>query len=151
MADSHENEEGMPNRHSSPRHSNGSSVPPKIQAKSHDQLVVDLANALMKEGLTVTHLALPNHKHPPKLGRHEPDVIAVDGSGLVHIGEAKTDNDIDSSLTEEQFIDFSSRIMIADQRIVPLHVIVPNHLLQKLTIKLTNMSLIKPHIYRWHA
>lgn len=118
---------------------------------THDQLVIDLANALIKEGLTITHVALPGYQNPPKFGRHEPDIVATDLSGLIHLGEAKTDNDIDSDHTREQLEDFSSRYMIIDKRMVPFHVVVPKHLYEKLDNKLLGMGLTQPHVYKWYS
>lgn len=142
----------MPQGHSFPqRQTNNSLASAKTQAKSHDQLVIDLANALIKGGLTITHVALPGYQNPPKFGRHEPDIVATDTSGLVHLGEAKTDNDIDSALTEEQLMDFSSRVMTVDNRKVPLHVVVPKHLYEKLDHKLLGMGITQPHVYKWYS
>jgi hypothetical protein len=45
---------------------------------------------------------------PPKILRHRPDIIAVNESGQICIGEAKTENDIKNIRTTEEFIDYAS-------------------------------------------
>ena len=45
---------------------------------------------------------------PPQILRHRPDAIGVKEDGQICIGEAKTENDIETSRTYEQLQDFSS-------------------------------------------
>lgn len=45
---------------------------------------------------------------PPKILRHRPDVIAINESGQICIGEAKTENDIRNARTTEELIDYTS-------------------------------------------
>jgi hypothetical protein len=45
---------------------------------------------------------------PPKILRHRPDVIAINEDGLICIGEAKTENDINSLRTSEEFYDYAN-------------------------------------------
>lgn len=45
---------------------------------------------------------------PPKIMRHRPDVIAIKENGSICIGEAKTDEDINSTRTYEQLIDYTN-------------------------------------------
>jgi len=45
---------------------------------------------------------------PPTILRHRPDVIAVNETGQICIGEAKTENDIKNIRTKEELIDYTS-------------------------------------------
>lgn len=45
-------------------------------------------------------------KIPPKIIRHRPDIIGVNKNYKICIGEAKTNNDINSKRTKEQLIDY---------------------------------------------
>jgi len=45
---------------------------------------------------------------PPKLLKHRPDAFGVNQDGIVAIGEAKTENDIQSLRTSEQLSDYSN-------------------------------------------
>ncbi len=48
---------------------------------------------------------------PPTIGRHRPDVLGIDPrSRSLCIGEAKTGNDLGSSRTKEQFLDYAGVI-----------------------------------------
>ncbi len=45
---------------------------------------------------------------PPRIIRHRPDVIAMKENGLICIGEAKTDSDINNARAYEQLIDYTN-------------------------------------------
>lgn len=92
----------------------------------HQKLVVALVDFFRnKFGFTILSAALPNYSSPSKHGRHEPDIVARDSKGVLHIAEAKASyGDILSDTTKEQFLDFSSRIMTETKIAVPFHIIV---------------------------
>lgn len=68
-----------------------------------DVLVSDLA---MKFGKVTHGDNVGTLQRPPKIGRHRPDVIAVDEFGGTVIGEAKTGPDLTSDHSKEQIEDF---------------------------------------------
>lgn len=92
----------------------------------HQKLVTALVDHFRNNlGLTILSAALPNFTAPVTHGRHEPDIIARDSSGVLHIAEAKANyDDIFSETAKEQFIDFSNRIMAGTNMVVPFHIVV---------------------------
>ena len=104
----------------------------------HQKLVAALVDHFRsKLGLTILSAALPNFNAPVAHGRHEPDIIARDSSGVLHLAEAKASyDDIFSEKAKEQFIDFSNRTMTGTNTIVPFHIVVYKedepHLLNRL-------------------
>jgi hypothetical protein len=106
-----------------------------------------------EKGLTIVEAAYEGYTNPQKEGRHEPDIRARDGAGLIFIGEAKRCEDLKSSRTQEQFEDFSGRRMKSDQKQVPFHVIVPKSCVQDIWSTLDQLGLKdKPNITVWsHA
>ena len=91
----------------------------------HQRLVSALASHFINTlGLTILSASINGFQAPSKFGRHEPDIVAQDSTGLIHIAEAKTGNDISGQISKEQYIDFANRVMINDGRLVTFHVIV---------------------------
>ena len=122
------------------------------QSKKHQDLIKALILALQnRHGVATTHASFPGYSEPEKMGRHEPDTIGQDQTGLIHIGEAKTgDNDLSTPQAKEQFIDFSQRTMKSDGRSVPFHIIVPKDAEPKLVSILNELGLIsRPNVVRW--
>jgi hypothetical protein len=86
-----------------------------MAGKQH-QFIIGLINRKMREyGFTVVFIdgyvsGAFNEKYelPPKILRHRPDVIGINKKGDICIGEAKTKNDIFSSRTRAEIIDFSN-------------------------------------------
>lgn len=121
----------------------------------HLNLVNSLIAAFLGKGYVILKASNGSYPAPESIGRHEPDILAQDSSGLLHIGEAKTVNDVSSQLTKEQFTDFSSRIMSEGPlrgSKVPLHIIVPNDQSDTLRQVLAELGLsnkIGESIYIW--
>ncbi len=92
----------------------------------HQKLVAALADYFRtKLGFTILSAVLPNFTAPVAHGRHEPDIVARDSGGVLHIAKAKASyEDIFSEIAKEQFIDFSNRIMTGTNTIVPFHIVV---------------------------
>lgn len=110
----------------------------------HRLLVSSLVSALQSRGYTVLKADDGSHSAPERIGRHEPDVLARDPNGLLIIGEAKTENDISSQISKEQFLDFSNRIMSDGPlrgKVVPLHIIVPQRAYENLKNELSQLGL----------
>lgn len=97
----------------------------KVESQQHKRLVKGLIDALEGHGMTILEAAYPGYDEPSKRGRHEPDIFAKDTSALLHIGEAKTPDDLASDHSKEQYEDFSDRVMKSDGRVVPFHIHVP--------------------------
>jgi len=95
----------------------------------HQRMVKGLMDKLKELGFRITHAAYEGYNEPYKIGRHEPDIIAYkDEEELTAIGEAKTCDDLDEQRTEEQFQDFSNKVMPRGKsqgKSVPFHIIVP--------------------------
>jgi hypothetical protein len=66
---------------------------------------------MRQQGVTVTHASGGlNFPDPYKIGRHEPDALGGKG-GMVWIGEVKIGSDLNDQTSQEQFADFSRRVM----------------------------------------
>ena len=110
----------------------------------HQRLVNSLIAAFQREGYEVLRAVGGNFPEPYQVGRHEPDIIARDQYGLIIIGEAKTSDDVSSERSQEEYQDFSSRIMsegLLKGKQVPLHIIVPRSSSDLLRQSLTNFGL----------
>lgn len=110
----------------------------------HQRLANLLISAFQKEGYIILRATDGNFPEPYKIGRHEPDIIAKDQYGLIIIGEAKTSDDITSDRSQEEYLDFSSRIMsegLLKGKHIPLHIIVPRSSSVLLRQTLTNLGI----------
>jgi hypothetical protein len=109
----------------------------------HQQLVEALLNHFRKNlGYNIFHAAFTGLNEPQKHGRHEPDIVATDSTGLIHIAEAKASAaDILSETAKEQFEDFSNRLMAADKRQVIFHIVVFKEDEQALLNRLSQLGL----------
>lgn len=120
----------------------------------HQRLVGTLINHFKNNlGLTILSAETKDYLVKPGAhGRHAPDIVAADSSGTINIGEAKVGEDIISSESEEQYLDFSNRIMPVSNLPVPFHIIVykqdENLLIEKL-IRLGLGLLIGKRIKIW--
>lgn len=121
----------------------------------HQRLLNALSTALQEKGYHVLYQEGLSGQEPYAIGRHEPDIIAKDSTGLLIIGEAKTGQDLEEQRSKEQFIDFSSRIMsegILKGKEIPLHIIVPQNdsaRLRRLLISLGLSNKIGNRITIW--
>lgn len=109
----------------------------------HQQLVAALITYFRtKLGYKIISASYENFNEPEKQGRHEPDIIAMDNNGVLHIAEAKASyEDIFSETAKEQFIDFSNRVMTANNVPVPLHIVVYKENEQFLISRLNQLGL----------
>jgi hypothetical protein len=96
-----------------------------VASNERQILVKKLIDNLEAMGLTILCAAYTGYHECPKQGRHKPDVVAKDPTGLVYIGEAKTCESIFSFDTGEQFQDFSNRVMPDDKRKIPFYIAIP--------------------------
>ena len=91
----------------------------------HQKLVFSLMSYFKnKLGHTILAAAYTGFNEPDKHGRHEPDIVTKDSQGILHLSEGKVGDDILSETSEEQFWDFSSRVMNGTNIVVPFHIIV---------------------------
>lgn len=98
-----------------------------MASQEHQNLVDALVKAFIAEGFNIETADSGSYNRPSAIGRHESDIVAKAGNGLIIIGEAKTADDFYSETSKEQFIDFSSRVMssgILQGQPVPFHIIV---------------------------
>ena len=81
------------------------------QSPLHRNLVSALVEHIARNHAEVSHGAgigtLPD---PPKIGRHEPDVLARGVGDKLVIGEAKIGDDLDAETSQEQFSDFTTHV-----------------------------------------
>jgi len=101
----------------------------KIQMRNpslrHQKLVMALLEHFKtKLGYTVFKASHNGYAEPDMHGRHEPDIVARDSKGVLHLGEAKVGDDIISETAKEQFLDFSNRIMTGTNTPVIFDIIV---------------------------
>jgi len=97
----------------------------KRESQRHETVVKAVMDYFGRQAWRVTAAAYEGYDEPSKVGRHEPDVIAVDTRGVVVYGEAKTgDGDIGTQHSREQYHDFSSRVMTDSGTTCPLYLCV---------------------------
>jgi hypothetical protein len=109
----------------------------------HQKLIMALITHFRtKLGYRIISASYEGFDEPEKQGRHEPDIIAKDNNGLLHIAEAKANyEDIFSETAKEQFIDFSNRIMTNGRVAVPFHIVVYKENEQYLINRLNQIGL----------
>lgn len=119
----------------------------QIPSQEHQNLVLALINHFVTQlGYKILAAACGEYEKPLSHGRHAPDILAQDQTGLLHIAEAKVGDDIDSQATGEQFMDFSDRVMLDTAgnlaRVpVPFHIIVYKADEQRLMARLNRLGL----------
>ena len=99
------------------------------ERQSHDSLIKELIGHFLEKNLEIRLANYQGYKKPIVIKRHPPDILAVDSSGLVHIGIVKMCSSLGDQITKEQFEDYSKRLMknSDSQKIsVPLFIGVPN-------------------------
>ena len=96
-----------------------------MASEEHQEIVKGLINHFESKGLTIICAAYEGYDECKKEGKHEPDVVAKDSSGLHYIGEAETCDSLDDPDTEEQFNDFSHRKMTKSEKSVPFYIGIP--------------------------
>lgn len=98
------------------------------ERQSHDSLIKELIDHFLEKNLVIRLANYEGYKKPMVIKRHSPDVIAIDNSGLVHIGIVKMCSSLSDQITKEEFEDFSKRLMknSDSQKIrVPFFIAVP--------------------------
>jgi len=79
---------------------------------------------------------------PPTIRRHRPDVLGIDlKNKKICIGEAKTDSDLTSRRTKEQFIDYAN-LLTKSQKICELIISIPKDSENKLRKILEDLNLL---------
>lgn len=97
----------------------------KNPSYKHQRLVGALIDFFKEKfGYEILRAMYSGYNEPQKHGRHEPDIVARDKKGVIHLAEAKVGDDILSEESREQFIDFSNRITIDTHEPVFFHIIV---------------------------
>lgn len=109
----------------------------------HQKLVGALINYFKNNlGFKILGAVYNDYPRPTEQGRHIPDIVAIDGNGLLHIAEAKANyEDIYSQNAEEEFIDFSNRVMSNNGLPAPFHIIVYKEDEQNLINRLVALNL----------
>ena len=97
---------------------------------SHASLIKGLIDYFQNKGLEIALANFQGYKKPSIIKRYSPDVLARDpSSGLVYIGLVKLCTSLANQITEEEFQEFSKRLMkISDTEKVrvPFVIAVPN-------------------------
>lgn len=96
------------------------------ESPPHARLVERLVRRMETDGIEITHIAGDaSRPDPPRVGRHEPDVIGR-RNGVRCFGEAKTGNgDLGTAHSGEQFADFALRVHTPSGRKCPFYLCVP--------------------------
>ena len=117
-----------------------------MASDEHQTIVLGLINHFKKKNFSIICAAYSGYSECDKQGRHEPDVVAKDSSGLLHIGEAETCDSLRNEDTIEQFKDFSSRSMTNDKRVVPFYIGIPKGCEDELLSVLKENSLTAENV-----
>jgi hypothetical protein len=86
-----------------------------MTSKRHQFILGLIIRKITQDGFTIKSIdgkivatSYEKFDLPPKIIRHRPDVIAANEEGQICIGEAKTEYDLYTRRTKEEFLDFSS-------------------------------------------
>lgn len=82
-------------------------------------------------------------KIPPKIIRHRPDIVGINISNKICIGEAKTSNDLQSRRTQEQIVDYNQSNCVTIFGCPKSSYLELNKLINKLAPKPDNISILK--------
>ena len=96
-----------------------------MASDEHQVLVKKLIDHFESKRLTIQCAAHEGYDECPKYGRHAPDVVAMDSTGLLYIGEAETCDSLHDEDTRRQFEDFSNRAVATDKRKIPFYIAIP--------------------------
>ena len=100
------------------------------QRQSHDSLICGLIDYFQKKGIEVVLAKFQGYKKPFLIKRHAPDVMARNPTtGLIYIGVVKLCTSLEDQITQEEFQDFSKRLMKnsgTEKVRVPLVIAVPH-------------------------
>jgi len=118
--------------------------------KLHQLMVIALVRKFNEDGLIIEGASyFRDIELPPKLGRHNPDVLAETTDGTYHIGEAKLEENLNTQKTFEQFTDFLN-VKSPSGKPTQLHIIVLAEHEEKLRTLLTKWQLINNNnIHIW--
>jgi len=118
--------------------------------KLHQLMVIALLRKFNEDGLIIKGASyFGGLDLPPRIGRHNPDVVAESSDGTLHIGEAKLEENLNTQKTYEQFTDFL-RTPSPNNKPAQLHIIVLAEMEQKLKELLTKWQLNNnPNIHIW--
>jgi len=88
-----------------------------MASKAHQFMVMCISRKMREEGYEIialegdyTKISTIPFKIPPKIIRHRPDIISISENKSICIGEAKTNEDLLSKRTKEQFLDYANII-----------------------------------------
>lgn len=91
----------------------------------HNTLVAALVNHFTQTlGYAVLEADLNGFSTPSDHGGYQPDIVARDQNGVLHIAEAELSDQIYTPQTREQFMAFSNRVMPSSGIPVPFHIVV---------------------------
>lgn len=118
--------------------------------KLHQLMVIALVRKFNEDGLTIKGASyFRDLELPPKIGRHNPDVLAESPDGTYHIGEAKLEENLNTQKTFEQFTDFLNTKSPSNKP-TQLHIIVLSETEKKLRDLLSQWGLENnPNIHIW--
>lgn len=118
--------------------------------KLHQLMVLALVRKFNEDGLILKGATyFRDIPIPPVLGRHSPDVLAESQDGTYNIGEAKLEENLNTTKTFEQFTDFLAAKSPSGKP-SQLHIIVPAKNESLLKDLLTKWKLVdNPNIHIW--
>lgn len=117
--------------------------------KLHKLMTIALVRKFNMDGFNILAATnFPDLNVPEKIGRHSPDVIAMDFEGTYHFGEAKVYRNLDTEKTKEQFFDFLTYICPSGKQ-PHLHIIVEMDYEVYLNELLIKWRIISNRIHIW--
>ena len=112
-------------------------------------MTIALVRKLNHDGLTIVAASnFPDLEEPGKIGRHSPDVIAMDNEETIHFGESKVYENLDTEKTKEQFLDFLNHVG-GNGKQSHLHIIVDKQYEEYLKELLKTWRMISKRIHIW--
>lgn len=117
--------------------------------KLHKLMTIALVRKFNMDGFNIIAASnFPDLKVPEKIGRHSPDVIAINSEGTYHFGEAKIYRNLDTEKTKEQFFDFLTCSCPSGKQ-AHLHIIVEKDYEVYLNELLNKWRIISNRIHIW--
>jgi hypothetical protein len=122
-----------------------------VESSEHRRLVRVLIDYFLRNGFAVTNADCEGYTQCPEIEGRISDVWGKNNDGLIAIGEAKTNDDIENERTDIQFRTFSNLVISQGQPLagtpVPFYIGVPNGYENQVRNRLTQLGIHeKPNI-----
>lgn len=122
-----------------------------VENSEHRRLVKVLIDFFIRNGFAITNADCEGYPQCPEIHGRISDVWGKNNEGLIAIGEAKTNDDLDNSKTDVQFMTFSNLVISKGQPLagtpVPFYIAITNGYENQVMDRLARLGIHdKPNI-----